>query len=68
MCAGLRAVLVGCGSISETWRQAAADLPGLTMVAFVDLELEAARRSAGYDDHGDGRWPPDEFVGPGGPD
>jgi len=46
MCAGLRAVLVGCGSISETWRQAAADLPGLRMVAFVDLEREAARRSA----------------------
>ncbi len=41
----LKVVLVGCGSISKAWCRAAAELPGLHMVAFVDLELEAARRS-----------------------
>ena len=42
----LKCVLVGCGSISDTWRRGAADLQGLTMAGFVDLDLEAARRSA----------------------
>ncbi len=42
----LKCVLVGCGSISDTWRRGAADLEGLTMAGFVDLDLEAARNSA----------------------
>ena len=46
MSAELRCVLVGCGNISKTWCRAAAGLPGLDMAAFVDLEPEAARRSA----------------------
>ena len=46
MCAELKVVLVGCGAISNAWRRAAADLPGLNMVAFVDLRLDAAHRSA----------------------
>ncbi len=42
----LKCVLVGCGSISDAWRRTAADLPGLTMTGFVDLNLEAAHGSA----------------------
>ena len=46
MCAELKVALVGCGAISNAWCRAAADLPGLNMVAFVDLHIESARRSA----------------------
>ncbi|MCY3944993.1 MAG: Gfo/Idh/MocA family oxidoreductase [Anaerolineaceae bacterium] len=42
----LKCVLVGCGKISDAWRRGAADLEGLTMAGFVDLDLEAARNSA----------------------
>ncbi len=42
----LTCVLVGCGGISDAWRRGAADLPGLTMRGFVDLNLEAAHGSA----------------------
>ncbi len=46
MCAELKVALVGCGSISNAWCRAAADLPGLNMVAFVDLQIDAAHHSA----------------------
>ncbi|MDE0608808.1 MAG: Gfo/Idh/MocA family oxidoreductase [Anaerolineaceae bacterium] len=42
----LKCVLVGCGSISDSWRRGAAGLEGLTMAGFVDLDLAAARKSA----------------------
>ena len=45
MNAELKCVLVGCGGISNAWRLGAADLPGLTMAGFVDLNIDAARRS-----------------------
>jgi predicted dehydrogenase len=42
----LRAVLVGCGAMSEAWLSAAAALPDLTIVGLVDLHAAAAQRRA----------------------
>jgi predicted dehydrogenase len=42
----LRAVLVGCGGMSEQWLRAAAATPGLEIVGLVDIREEAARRRA----------------------
>jgi predicted dehydrogenase len=42
----LRAVLVGCGSISQVWLDAIGTTSGLQVVGLVDLEEEAARRRA----------------------
>jgi predicted dehydrogenase len=45
----LTAVLVGCGGISRAWLDAVRDIPGLTMVGFVDINAEAAAaRAAEY--------------------
>jgi predicted dehydrogenase len=42
----LRAVLVGCGAMSEAWLQAATATPDLAIVGLVDLRAEAAERRA----------------------
>jgi predicted dehydrogenase len=42
----LRVALVGCGSMSRTWLQAAAKIPGLRIVGLADLDAERARRRA----------------------
>jgi predicted dehydrogenase len=42
----LRAVLVGCGAMSEAWLQAAAATPDLAIVGLVDLRADAAERRA----------------------
>jgi predicted dehydrogenase len=42
----LRAVLVGCGGISQVWLDAIGPIPGLEVVGLVDLEEEAASRRA----------------------
>jgi predicted dehydrogenase len=42
----LRAVLVGCGAMSEAWLQAATAMPELAIVGLVDIRQEAARRRA----------------------
>ncbi|NWF70344.1 MAG: Gfo/Idh/MocA family oxidoreductase [Chloroflexi bacterium] len=42
----LRAVLVGCGTISEVWLKASAEIGGLEVVGFVDLNAENARQRA----------------------
>lgn len=42
----LKAVLVGCGSISEQWLQAAKNVTDLEMVGFVDFIRDAAQRRA----------------------
>lgn len=42
----LRAVLVGCGGISQTWLGACATIPDLAIVGLVDLDESAARRRA----------------------
>jgi predicted dehydrogenase len=42
----LRAVLVGCGAMSEAWLQAAAAAPDLAIVGLVDLRADAAERRA----------------------
>jgi predicted dehydrogenase len=41
-----RAVLVGCGGISATWLRAVAQVPGLSIVGFVDLDPARARARA----------------------
>lgn len=41
-----RAVLAGCGGISATWLRAAPRVPGLSVVGFVDLDAERARKRA----------------------
>jgi predicted dehydrogenase len=46
MQAPLRAVLVGCGGMSEGWLRAAAALPDLVIVGLVDLRPELARDRA----------------------
>ena len=46
MVESLRAVLVGCGAISWAWIDAAQKIPGLDIVALVDLDKEVARRKA----------------------
>lgn len=49
----LRAALIGCGSMSNQWMEAARTLPDVEMVGFADLKLELARRHArayGVDD------------------
>jgi len=46
MSAQLKAVLVGCGGISQAWLRAVVDLPGLALVGLVDLSEEAARTRA----------------------
>ncbi|MBS1251183.1 MAG: 1,5-anhydro-D-fructose reductase [Anaerolineales bacterium] len=46
----LRAVLVGCGSISQTWLDAIQEIAGLEVVGLVDLEEEVAEaRAAEYE-------------------
>lgn len=40
----IKAVMVGCGSMSAAWLRAARQLPDLDVVGFVDLNEEAARR------------------------
>lgn len=48
----LRAVLVGCGGISQAWLKPATQLEGLQIVGLVDIMEEAARkRAAEYDLH-----------------
>src|SRR6478735_5195628 len=42
----LRAVLVGCGSISGAWLEGAKKTPDLRMVGLVDIREEAARERA----------------------
>ena len=42
----LKAVLVGCGSISEIWLQAAKNITDLELVGFIDIVREAAQRRA----------------------
>ncbi len=42
----LRFVLVGCGSISRAWLGAAQEIPGLDIVALVDLDRSAAEKCA----------------------
>ncbi len=42
----LRAVMVGCGGMSEAWLRAAAAQPDLEIVGLVDIRAEAARRRA----------------------
>ena len=42
----VRAVLTGCGSMSQTWLQAARDLPQLEIVGLVDLAEAAAHGRA----------------------
>lgn len=42
----LRAVLVGCGSMSEGWLKAATALPDLAIVGLVDLRAQAAQQRA----------------------
>jgi len=45
----LRAVLVGCGSISRAWLEPAAEIEDLSLVGFVDLRGDAAaERAAQY--------------------
>lgn len=45
----LKAVMVGCGSMSATWLKAAQTIPALEVVGFVDIREEAARaRAAEY--------------------
>ena len=43
----LRAVLAGCGGISQAWLKAAQDIPSLNIVGMVDLLEENARKRAG---------------------
>ncbi|WP_109995371.1 Gfo/Idh/MocA family protein [Salinisphaera sp. LB1] len=43
----MRAVLVGCGSMSRAWLQAAAEIDGLAIVGLVDIDQRQARRRAG---------------------
>jgi predicted dehydrogenase len=40
----LRAVLVGCGGISNSWFNALRELPGVTVVGLVDLQIQAAQQ------------------------
>lgn len=42
----LRAVLAGCGGISQTWLKAVQDLPALQIVGMVDLLEDNARKRA----------------------
>jgi predicted dehydrogenase len=39
----LRAVIVGCGGISRAWLEPIADIAGLAMVGFVDINMDAAQ-------------------------
>jgi predicted dehydrogenase len=46
----LRAVLVGCGGISQAWLKPAKEMPHLEVVGLVDINLEAAKsRAKQYD-------------------
>ena len=40
----LKAVIVGCGGMSETWIKAALALPGVGVVGFVDVVEAAAQK------------------------
>jgi predicted dehydrogenase len=42
----LKAVLVGCGAISEAWLKATSQMPDLQLVGFVDINEDAARKKA----------------------
>lgn len=42
----LKAVLVGCGSMSRAWMNASRTVPGLELAGFVDIDLDAARQRA----------------------
>jgi predicted dehydrogenase len=42
----LKAILVGCGSMSATWLKAAQLIPALELVGFVDIRNEAAQARA----------------------
>jgi len=42
----LKAVLVGCGGISQTWLQGISQIKGLQIVGLVDIAREAAQRRA----------------------
>ncbi len=46
MTATLKAVLVGCGGISQTWLQGISQIEALQMVGLVDIAREAAQRRA----------------------
>ena len=46
MTSPLKAVLVGCGGISQTWFQGISQIEGLQMVGLVDIAREAAQRRA----------------------
>ncbi|MBZ0290973.1 MAG: Gfo/Idh/MocA family oxidoreductase [Anaerolineae bacterium] len=43
----LKAVIVGCGSMSNAWLKAAQEIDGLDVVGFVDIFEEAAAKRAG---------------------
>ena len=42
----VRAVLVGCGAMSAGWIEAARQIPDLSIVGFVDIDLDRARAAA----------------------
>ena len=42
----LKAVLVGCGSMSRTWIKTAAEIDNFDLVGFVDISEAAARTRA----------------------
>ena len=46
MATNLKAVLVGCGAISEAWLKPISQMPDLQLVGFVDINEEAARKKA----------------------
>ncbi|MBW3623896.1 MAG: Gfo/Idh/MocA family oxidoreductase [Armatimonadetes bacterium] len=49
----LKAVITGCGGMSGAWLNAVKEIPDVTMVGFVDIREEAARKRAeeyGYTD------------------
>ncbi len=53
----LRAILVGCGGISQAWLDAARRIEGLEIAGLADLNLETAKRCA--EKHGLGAVPAD---------
>ncbi len=53
----LKALLVGCGSISRVWVTPAHDIPNFELVGFVDINVEAAQKRA--EQYGK----PDVYVG-----
>src|SRR5690242_8689781 len=44
--APLKVVLVGCGSISKTWLDAALGIPDIEIVGLVDVQVESAQARA----------------------